>query len=37
MRAARFAARTATNVAIARTSVPIAVASEAAVDQSVTA
>ncbi len=33
-RAARFAARTATNVARARTSVPDAVASEAAVDQS---
>ena len=33
-RAARFAARTATNVASARTSVPSAVASEATVDQS---
>ncbi len=33
-RAARFAARTATNVASASTSVPNAVASEATVDQS---
>jgi hypothetical protein len=34
IRAARFAARTATNVARASTRVPNAVASEAAVDQS---
>jgi hypothetical protein len=34
VRAARLAARTATNVARARTSVPNAVANEAAVDQS---
>jgi hypothetical protein len=34
VRAARLAARTATNVASARTSVPSAVASEATVDQS---
>ena len=34
VRAARLAARTATNVASARTSVPSAVASEATIDQS---